>query len=192
LRHIGAYATLNLPIESALDEWAKSPLFVYLGDFFGGNELKGDLAERVKESTGDLLAGLFLELVDISVTRERGRTFVRMSVDKAGGVTLDECASANNLIGQVLDREEVITGPYVLEVMSPGIDRPLRRPEDFERSVGKRVKVKLRQPFEGKISYSGILREAAPESFVLDMGDEVLELKYANISGARLYPELPW
>ncbi len=154
--------------------------------------MKGDLVDRVKESTGDLLAGLFLELVDVTITRERGRTCLRISVDKGGGVTLDECAAASNLIGQVLERDEVISGPYVLEVMSPGIDRPLRRPEDFERSVGRRVKVRLRQPFEGRSSYSGIVRDAVEESFVLDMGEEVLELKYANISGARLDPELPW
>jgi ribosome maturation factor RimP len=181
-----------MPIENALDEWAKSPLFVYLGGFFGGNELKGDLGDRVKESTSDLLTGLSLELVEVSVTRERGRTCVRISVDKGGGVTLDECAAASDLIGQVLDREEVIGGSYVLEVMSPGVDRPLKRPLDFERSVGKRVRVKLRQPFEGKSSYSGIVRDTAPESFVLDMGEEVLELKYENLSGARLDPELPW
>lgn len=154
--------------------------------------MKGDLVDRVKESTSDLLAGLFLELVDVNVTRERGRTCVRISVDKDGGVTLDDCAAASNLIGQILERDEVIPGPYVLEVMSPGIDRPLRRPEDFEKSVGRRVKVRLKQPFEGRNSYSGIVRDAVEESFVLDMGDEVLELKYENLSSARLDPELPW
>jgi ribosome maturation factor RimP len=181
-----------VPIESALDERAKCPLFVYWSDFFWRKAVKGDVLERVKEATSDLLAGLSLELVDVSVVRERGRTILRISVDKSDGVTLDECTKASGLIGHVIDREGVIQGPYVLEVMSPGVKRPLIKPDHFHRSVGKRVKVKLRQQFEGRNSYSGIIREAGEESFVLDLGDEILELNYVNLSAARLDPELPW
>jgi ribosome maturation factor RimP len=152
----------------------------------------GDLYDRVVEATRDLMRGLSLEVVDVSITRDRGRTFLRISVDKEGGVTLDGCAAANELIGQVLERENVMQGPYVLEVMSPGLDRPLKRREDFARSVGKRVKVNLRQPYEGKRSISGILRETGEESVRLDLGQELMDLKYEGIASARLDPELPW
>lgn len=154
--------------------------------------MRRDLGERVREATADLLRGLSLELVDLTFTRERGRTVLKMAVDKGGGVTLDDCAEASELIGQVLEREDVIQGPYVLEVMSPGLDRPLKRPDDFRRSVGKRVKLKLRQPFEGRNSFGGILRGAGDDSVSLDTGDEVLDLSYDIISAARLDPELPW
>lgn len=154
--------------------------------------MRGDLGERVREATCDLVRGLGLELVDVSIARDRGRVVLRIAVDKDGGVTLDDCAEASDLMGQVLDREGVMPGQYVLEVMSPGLDRPLRRPEDFAQSVGRRVRVKLRQPFEGQGSFSGILREAGEGSLLLDMGNELLELKYECLTAARLDPELPW
>jgi ribosome maturation factor RimP len=152
----------------------------------------GDLYDRVVEATRDLMRGLSLEVADVSITRDRGRTFLRVSVDKEGGVTLEDCAAASEMVGQVLDRENVIVGPYVLEVMSPGLDRPLKRRPDFERSVGKRVKVNLRQPYEGKRSFSGFLREAGEESVRFELGQEQIELKYESIASARLDPELPW
>jgi ribosome maturation factor RimP len=160
--------------------------------FFGGITVKGDLGERVREATADLLSGLSLEVVDVQVARERGRTVLRIAVDKGGGVTLDDCAEASELIGHVLERDEVVPGPYILEVMSPGLDRPLKSPEDFRRSTGKRVLVKLRQPFEGKVAYSGILRNADEDSISLDMGDELMGFKYESLAAARLDPELPW
>lgn len=152
----------------------------------------GDLYERVLEATCDLMAGMGLEVVDARIDREKGRTYVSIALDKEGGVTLDDCASASELLGQVLEREGIIEGPYVLEVMSPGIDRPLRQSGDFSRSVGKRVKVNLRQPFEGKVTYTGILRDAGEETIRLDLGTEQIDLSYAVISSARLDPELPW
>ena len=154
--------------------------------------MSGDLGERVRKATCDLVRGLGLELVDVSIARDRGRVVLRIAVDKVGGVTLDDCAEASDLMGQVLDREGVMPGQYVLEVMSPGLDRPLKRPEDFTQSVGRRVRVKLRQPFEGQSSFSGILREAGDGSLLLDIGNELLDLKYECLTAARLEPELPW
>jgi len=154
--------------------------------------VEGDIRDIVREATTDLMAGLSLELVDVTIGRERGRTCLRMAIDKNGGVTLDDCARVSELIGQVLERDGVMPGPYVLEVSSPGLNRPLKRPEDFAKSVGKRVVIKLRQPFEGRSSLSGILRGASAESVSLDVGDELFELKFESISAARLDPELPW
>ena len=152
----------------------------------------GDVYDKVVDATRDLVRGLGLEVVDARIDREKGRTFLRISLDKEGGLTLDECAAASELLGQVLDRESVVKGPYVLEVMSPGIDRPLRRRGDYEGSVGKRIKVNLRQPFEGRVTFRGILLEAAEGSIRLDLGTEQIDLSYEAISSARLDPELPW
>jgi len=152
----------------------------------------GDLYTRVVEATADLARGLSLEVVDVTTAAERGRALVRIAVDKEGGVTLDDCAAASELLGQVLERENVVDGPYVLEVTSPGLDRPLKRPADFVRSVGKRAKVRLRQPYEGSSSLRGIIVDAGEESVRLEMGSEQVELRYEAISSARLDPELPW
>jgi ribosome maturation factor RimP len=152
----------------------------------------GDLFARVVEVTRDLTRGLSLEVVDVNITRDGGRAFLRISIDKEGGVTLDDCAQANELIGQVLEREDVVKGPYVLEVMSPGLDRPLRRRQDYERSRGRRVRVNLKQPFEGERSMRGILRDVTEGTMRLDTGLEVIELSFDAVSSARLDPELPW
>ena len=154
--------------------------------------MKDDLAVRVKEATSNLLDGLSLELVDVTIGREKGRTFIRIAVDKYGGVTVDECASASRLIGQVLDRESLISDRYVLEVSSPGVNRVLRSPEEFIWSIGKTVKVIMRQPLEGKTSYRGIVRNAGQEYFMLGIGEELMKFDYAAVSKAELDPDLPW
>lgn len=167
--------------------------FLFTGaTFFGGETVKGDLAARVKEATSDLLEGLSLELVDVHVGQQKGRTFVRVAVDKTGGVDVEDCAGASRLIGQVIDREGVIEGRYVLEVTSPGVRRVLRRPDEYRWSVGKTVKVSLWQPLEGKTSYRGTVREAGRVSFLLDTGEEHVEIEYEALSNAVLDPELPW
>lgn len=148
--------------------------------------------ESVLEATGAVIRGMGFEPVEVEVTREGGRLLIRVLIDREGGVTLDDCAVASDLIGKVMEREDVIDGPYVLEVMSPGVNRLLNKPEDYAASTGKRVKVKLCQPFEGKWSFSGILTDAGKESFTLELGYELLELKYHSVSTARLDPELPW
>ena len=154
--------------------------------------MEGDLYEKVRDSTDDLMKGLGLELVDVEVAREGGRLFLRLSVDRPGGVTVDDCTRASDMLSDVLDREDLVKGPYLLEVMSPGLSRALKRQDDFARGRGKRVRVKLRQPFEGSSTLTGYLRAADVETFDLDIGTETLKLRYDGISGARLDPELPW
>jgi ribosome maturation factor RimP len=154
--------------------------------------LEKGLKEKVRATCEAVVGGLGFEPVDIHLYRERGKLVIKVFIDKEGGVTLDECAGANELIGQVMEREDVIAGPYVLEVMSPGVNRPLQRKRDFLSSAGKRIRVSLGQTFEGKQEYSGILMSAGDESFTLDTGEEMLELGYETVSSARLDPELPW
>lgn len=158
----------------------------------GGSAMEGDLCERVGEATRNLMRGLALKLVDVEIAREGGRLFLRIAIDRKGGVTVEDCARASGLIGQVLDREGIITDQYVLEVMSAGLDRRLKRPADFENSIGKRVRVSLKQPYEGKRNLTGILVGAGEGIFSLELGEELLELKYDSLAGARLDPELPW
>jgi ribosome maturation factor RimP len=154
--------------------------------------MKNELDERVREATGDLAEGLSIEIVDIEIKKEKGRLFLRISIDSPGGVTLDDCARTSELMGEILERESIMPGSYILEVMSPGLNRPLKKREDFDRSVGKRITVRLRQPFEGRSRITGFLRNAGDDSFTLDTGDETMELKYETLSRARLDPELPW
>jgi len=154
--------------------------------------LEGEVRRTVSEATRGVIRGLGFEQVDVDTHREGRRLFVTILIDREGGVTLEDCASASDLIGEVLEREDVVGEPYVLEVMSPGVNRPLGTLEEFKASIGKRVKVELYGPFEGKREYSGVLMDAEKDSFTLETGKELLNLKYESISKARLDPELPW
>jgi ribosome maturation factor RimP len=100
------------------------------------------LAERIEELVQPILDELELELVDLVYQRESRGWVLRFFLDKAGGITLDNCAEASREISAILDVEEIIETAYTLEVSSPGLDRPLKKPADFERFAGQSIKVK--------------------------------------------------
>jgi len=89
-----------------------------------------------------LIEGEGLELVDVTFGRESGRRILRVVVDREGGVDLDTISKLSQKVSRRLDLEGFEPGPYALEVSTPGIERPLRRPEDFRRAVGERVRIK--------------------------------------------------
>ncbi|MBN2169019.1 MAG: ribosome maturation factor RimP, partial [Actinobacteria bacterium] len=151
-----------------------------------------DLYEKVKEAAESLVGGLSMEAVDVEVTRLGGRLFLRVLIDKNGGVTVDDCATANNLLGEIIDRDELVDGAYVLEVMSPGLDRPLKKPPDFIRSIGKRVKCRLKDHARCGDSITGVIEEADDKHITIRAGEELLDFDYDDLSAARLNPELPW
>jgi ribosome maturation factor RimP len=104
-----------------------------------------------------VVEGSGLELVEAAMARERGRRILRVTLDRQGGLDLDAIAAASERISRRLDAVGYDPGPYELEVGSPGVERPLRRARDFERSVGERVKVKTADPVEGSRSLVGRL-----------------------------------
>ncbi|MCP3178116.1 ribosome maturation factor [Desulfuromonas sp. KJ2020] len=118
---------------------------------------------RVQQLAEPILADFGLEMVDVEFKREGRDWFLRFFIDKEGGVTLDDCADFSREIGAVLEIEDVIDVAYRLEVSSPGLDRPLKKPQDYERYRGRLVKVKTyekldpdgrgheRKTFEGEL-----------------------------------------
>jgi ribosome maturation factor RimP len=151
-----------------------------------------DFYGKVKKATRDLMDGLALELVDAEIARGGGQLILRIYIERDGGVTVDDCAKASGLIEKVIDREALIADSYVLEVMSPGIFRRLKRPEEFTMNLGKMIKVRLKMPFEGIRDFSGVLVGAGEDSLTLQLDEELLELRYDSLSGVRLEPQLPW
>jgi len=108
-----------------------------------------------------ILAEQGLELVDVELRREGRGQMLRLLVDRDGGVDLEGLSSLSRELSVRLDVEEPITGPYTLEVSSPGINRPLRKPEHFLRYVGKRVRLRSHVPVNGQRNFSGTLVGAA-------------------------------
>lgn len=111
---------------------------------------------RVEELMGEILQGTAYELVDVEYTMEKD-WYLRIFVDKAGGIDLDDCQYLSEKIGAVLDKEPLIKDSYILEVSSPGIDRVLKKDRDFVREAGKVVDVTLYAPINGKKNFTGVL-----------------------------------
>lgn len=136
------------------------------------------LIEPVVESLG-------LDLVEATFTREGGRRVLRVTVDREGGVDLDTIADASQKVSRRLDLEDFGDGAYTLEVSSPGVERPLRKPEDFAARVGEKVRVKTFAPVDGARSHTGTIAAADEESVTLVMEEEERRLSYDAISSAR-------
>ncbi|GLI38829.1 ribosome maturation factor RimP [Geobacter hydrogenophilus] len=103
---------------------------------------KDEVVDRVTALAESLLSSQGMELVDIEYKREGRHMVLRLFVDKAGGITLDDCALVSRDLSEILDVEDFISENYTLEVSSPGLNRPLKRESDYERYRGRLVKVR--------------------------------------------------
>jgi ribosome maturation factor RimP len=140
----------------------------------------------VEETIRPVVEGAGLELVDVTLHHAPGRSLLRVTVDREGGVDLEAIADASERIGRRLDLEGFDPGPYALEVSSPGIERPLKHPRDFAKRVGDRVKVKTSEPVEGSRSFIGALVEAGPETIRIATEEGERSLAYHQIASARI------
>jgi len=98
------------------------------------------------------------ELIDVELTSEEGRRILRVYIDKPGGVLLGDCSRVSHAIEDVLEVEGAVPGRYDLEVSSPGLNRPLRSREHFEKAIGKTVKVEVADMLEGRRRFKGLLK----------------------------------
>ncbi len=108
---------------------------------------KEDTCSIVTGFAQPILESMGLELVDIEFGRVGPDAVLRLFIDKDGGVTLDDCAGVSRELSLILDVEDVIACNYTLEVSSPGLDRPLKKQADYDRFVGRLIKVRTYQPF---------------------------------------------
>jgi len=153
------------------------------------------IADRVASSSG-------LEVVEIELHGGGKSRMLRVFIDKRGGVTHEDCASFSREFGTILDVEDAIPGAsYVLEVSSPGLDRKLSRPADFERFAGSRVKLMTRQPVNGNRHFEGRLEGFRDGRLFLDLSSarkkqrsadspQKVEIDLANVEKANLVPEI--
>jgi ribosome maturation factor RimP len=132
-----------------------------------------------------VIEGSGLELVDVAFRRESGRRILRVVVDREGGVDVDTIAELAEKVSRRLDVEGFAPGPYALEVSSPGIERSLTRPRDFERRVGDTVKVKTTTPVEGRTNITGELVSADDDGILVAAAGGELRVRYADIVSAR-------
>lgn len=147
----------------------------------------------VQEILTPVVEGMGYELLQVRVLADMGRTVLRLTADKPGGITLDDCARLSREISPHLDVADVVPYAYNLEVSSPGLRRPLTKPSDFERYKGQEVYVTLvkvldgRRRFKGK---SGGLDEKGRVTIEAD--GHTFHLPWDDVTEARLDPELPF
>ena len=133
---------------------------------------------------------LGFELSDLEVNLGGRDGLIRLFIDKADGVGLEDCESVSRQVSALLDVEDPLPGHYVLEVSSPGLDRRLTKLEHFQRFMGKEVQVILRFPIAGRKNFRGALRAADKENIDVEVDGESHRLPIATIQSARLIPTL--
>lgn len=107
---------------------------------------------------------------------------MRLLIDRLeGGITLDDCANLNEKIGRILDNLDIIKESYVLEVFSPGIDRPLKEKNDFLRVKGKNIKVFLSEYEKGKKEFKGVLKDVDDEFIFLEVKNQLLKIPFTKV-----------
>jgi ribosome maturation factor RimP len=151
-------------------------------------EDKRAISTRVQELILPLLEAQGVELVDLEYGRpRRGRGILRLFVDHpGGGITLEEITRISRIVGGLLDVHDVIPGSYTLEVSSPGLTRALKKPQDYQRCVGRRVRVTTRAPWEGRQVHSGILQGLEDDRVCLKEGERLTCIPLNEIARARL------
>jgi ribosome maturation factor RimP len=152
---------------------------------------KEEILNRVRQIAAPLAAQEGLELIDVELGGPGGRQILRLLIDKSGGVSLDDCTSISRSVSAALDVEDPIEGTYDLEVSSPGLDRPLRTPEHFQKFAGSRVRVKTFGPLpecENRKTFVGILQGYENGKIVLDVDGTIFSVPHAQVSKANVDP----
>ena len=144
------------------------------------------LLEEVRQQIDPLLRSQGFDLVDLEYQRGPQGWVLRIYIDREGGITLDECAEVSGEIGTLLEVKDVIPNPYVLEVSSPGLTRPLKKPEDFNKFSHRLVKIKLYEPLDGRKNFKGTLLGLEGEKVRLEAEGRVYELPLQGIAKANL------
>jgi ribosome maturation factor RimP len=129
------------------------------------------------------------ELVDVEYLSMHGRWVLRLTIDKEGGVTLDDCAGVSGELGDLIDVKDFIHHSYVLEISSPGLDRLLKKEKDILMSLGKKIKVRMVTPIKGRRNYSGYLRHFEGGILHIEMEGELVALPWREVDKANLVYE---
>ena len=132
-----------------------------------------------------------MEVIDVQALRENGKRVIQVFLDKDGGITLSDCERMSKDIGEAIDDAGIVPDDYVLEVSSPGLDRVLKKENDFVRFAGQRVRVTVAEPINGQRNFCGpILSCSAGMLEIDDVTGKTVVLPLVSIVKARLDPEL--
>jgi len=152
--------------------------------------MSSKVIQTTEELVKPILAENDLELVDIEYVKEGKNWFLRVYIDKSGGIEITECAMVSEQLSEKLDKLDPIKELYFLEVSSPGAERPLKTKEDIANSVGENVFVKLYEPIEGEKSFEGILKVFEDDILTIEYkvktNKKRIEIPYEKVAKIRL------
>jgi len=144
--------------------------------------------ERIQALLEPSITGLGYEFVGLELIRGRGQ-LLRIYIDREGGVGLDDCEYVSREVGALLDVHDPMKGAYTLEVSSPGLDRPLFTPEHFERFSGRRARLTLNAPQDGRRKFDGSILGVDGDVLRFEQDGREVRLLFADIHRANLVPE---
>ena len=142
--------------------------------------------EHVTELLEPVIEGLGYECVGVEFHPARRNAVLRVFIDGAEGVTVDDCAQVSHQVSGVLDVEDPIAGDYVLEVSSPGLDRPVFKSSDYTRFAGEAIRIRLRERIDGRRKITGRLAGLTDEGVVVDAADGRTVIPLTAIDGAHI------
>ena len=149
------------------------------------------LREKLVGLVEPLLSGLGYELVDLECSGSRGSSLVRIFIDRAAGVGIEDCELISREVSALLDVHDPVPTAYRLEVSTPGFDRVLRTPAHFARFQGAQLEVELAAPRDGRRRYTGRLLQSDASGLELAVDGAQVALAYPEVFRARLVPEWP-
>ena len=149
-----------------------------------------DVIDSVKALIKEYLEENGIELVEITYRRGQGGMVLRLLADTPAGITIAECEALNNYLSDALDRENIIDERHIIEVASPGLDRPIVTDRDFERSMGKALDVRTYEPIDASRAHEGKLVGMDKENIVIESDGISVVIPRKSIARARLKIEI--
>lgn len=145
------------------------------------------LTDKIAEIARPVVEEEGCSLWDVEYVREAGSWYLRVFIDREGGVSIDDCERVSRRLDPILDEKDPIPESYVFEVGSAGADRELKRPRDFERFMGSDVEVRLYRPVDGSKHYTGTLTGYEDGAVTLTQGEKTLRFTKEQVAQVRLY-----
>jgi ribosome maturation factor RimP len=148
------------------------------------------LEQKLNEMFEPVVESMGYELVGVELAGSGSGTVLRVYIDSENGINVDDCQAVSYQVSGILDVEDPVHGHYTLEVSSPGLDRPLMKPEHFSRFTGEEVKIRSSEAVLGRKNFKGMLDSFDGEYLVVMVDNEPYEIPLASVEKANLVPVL--
>ncbi len=147
-----------------------------------GTNMKINIVQAIMELAKPIVEDLNYELVDVEFVKEGANWYLRIYIDKSGGISIDDCQAVSERVSDILDEKDPIEQSYYLEVSSPGLERPLKTDRDFIKYKGELVEIKVFQPIDGKKIFEGELVGLVDDKIIINQVGKTLEFEKNKVA----------